>query len=123
MNFTGSHILSIQQFERADIEKIFTVAESMKPYALRQRMTNVLEGAILNNMFFEASTRTRISFGCAFNLLGGDVRETTGFEHSAMAKGESLYDTARVLSGYSDMIVMRHHNPTTVRAPATRCLL
>ena len=108
MNFKGSHILSIQQFERADIEKIFAVAESMKPYALRQQVTTVLEGAVLNNMFFEASTRTRISFGCAFNLLGGNVRETTGFEHSAMAKGESLYDTARVLSGYSDVICMRH---------------
>ena len=90
MNFKGSHILSIQQFERADIETIFAVAESMKPYALRQQVTTVLEGAVLNNMFFEASTRTRISFGCAFNLLGGNVRETTGFEHSAMAKGESL---------------------------------
>ena len=41
-------------------------------------------------------------------MLGGSVRETTGFEHSAIAKGESLYDTARVLSGYSDVIVMRH---------------
>jgi aspartate carbamoyltransferase catalytic subunit len=59
-------------------------------------------------MFFEPSTRTRVSFGCAFNLLGGNVRETTGFEHSAIAKGESLYDTARVVSGYSDVIAMRH---------------
>lgn len=59
-------------------------------------------------MFFEPSTRTRVSFGSAFNLLGGEVRETTGFENSAIAKGESLYDTARVLSGYSDVIAMRH---------------
>jgi len=59
-------------------------------------------------MFFEASTRTRVSFGSAFNLLGGNVRETTGFESSAISKGESLYDTARVLSGYSDVICMRH---------------
>src|SRR5690554_1049453 len=80
----------------------------MEPYALRRRMTRVLEGAILGNMFFEPSTRTRISFGCAFNLLGGDVRETTGFESSSITKGESLYDTARVLSGYSDVICMRH---------------
>jgi aspartate carbamoyltransferase catalytic subunit len=59
-------------------------------------------------MFFEPSTRTRVSFGSAFNLLGGEVRETTGIENSAIAKGESLYDTARVLSGYSDVIAMRH---------------
>ena len=108
MKFAGSHILSIEQFERADIERIFDVADRMEPYAHRQRVTKVLDGAILGNMFFEASTRTRVSFGCAFNLLGGEVRETTGFESSAIAKGESLYDTARVLSGYSDVIVMRH---------------
>lgn len=108
MNFTGAHILSIEQFERADIHRIFEVADAMEPYALRRKVTRVLEGAILGNMFFEPSTRTRISFGCAFNLLGGDVRETTGFESSSLTKGESLYDTARVLSGYSDVICMRH---------------
>lgn len=108
MKFPGSHILSIAQFERADIETIFRVADRMGPYAHRRRVTKVLDGAILGNMFFEPSTRTRVSFGCAFNLLGGDVRETTGFESSGIAKGESLYDTARVLSGYSDVIAMRH---------------
>lgn len=108
MKFAGSHILSIEQFGRDDIERVFDVADMMLPYAHRERVTRVLEGAILGNMFFEPSTRTRVSFGCAFNLLGGEVRETTGFESSAIAKGESLYDTARVLSGYSDVIVMRH---------------
>ncbi len=108
MEFAGSHVLSIDQFQREDIERVFQVADSMRPYALRQQVTRVLEGAILGNMFFEASTRTRVSFGCAFNLLGGEVRETTGFKTSAIAKGESLYDTARVLSGYSDIICMRH---------------
>lgn len=108
MDFVGSHILSIAQFERADIEKVFNVADTMEPYALRRKVTRVLEGAILGNMFFEPSTRTRVSFGAAFNLLGGEVRETTGFQNSAIAKGESLYDTARVLSGYSDVICMRH---------------
>ena len=108
MQFAGSHILSVNQFARGDIENIFVVADRMKPYAHRQRITHVLDGAILGSMFFEPSTRTRISFGSAFNLLGGHVRETTGFEHSAIAKGESLYDTARVMSGYSDIIAMRH---------------
>ncbi|MFK8021207.1 MAG: aspartate carbamoyltransferase [Pseudomonadales bacterium] len=108
MEFTGSHILSIDQFDRGDIERIFTVADSMEPFAHRRKVTKVLDGAILGNMFFEPSTRTRVSFGSAFNLLGGEVRETTGMENSALAKGESLYDTARVLSGYSDAIVMRH---------------
>ncbi|EED36971.1 aspartate transcarbamoylase [Luminiphilus syltensis NOR5-1B] len=108
MQFPGSHILSIDQFERGDVERVFAVADQMLPYAHRERITRVLEGAILGSMFFEPSTRTRISFGSAFNLLGGEVRETTGFESSSITKGESLYDTARVLSGYSDVIAMRH---------------
>ena len=108
MNFTGAHILSISQFQRQDVDQIFSVADQMEPYALRKRVTRVLEGAILGNMFFEASTRTRVSFGSAFNLLGGEVRETAGFESSALVKGESLQDTARVLSGFSDVICMRH---------------
>ena len=108
MDFVGSHILSVDQFERADIDRLFAVADDMIPYAQRERITRVLQGAILTNMFFEPSTRTRVSFGSAFNLLGGDVRETTELKSSALAKGESLHDTARVLSGYSDIIVMRH---------------
>ena len=108
MKFVGEHILSVSQFARADIDRLFEVAEKMIPYARREKVTRVLEGAILGNMFFEASTRTRVSFGCAWNLLGGEVRETTEIKASSLAKGESFYDTARVLSGYSDIIVMRH---------------
>ena len=114
MNFPGSHIISVSQFTREDIEGIFQVADRMAPFANRQRITQVLNGAILGNMFFEPSTRTRVSFGCAFNLLGGNVRETTEVKASAIAKGESLYDTARVISGYSDVIVMRHPQPGSV---------
>ncbi len=108
LEFVGNHILSVDQFEREDVERIFEVADKMRPYAGRQRITRVLQGAISSNMFFEPSTRTRVSFGSAFNLLGGEVRETTEVRASSLAKGESLYDTARVLSGYSDVIVMRH---------------
>ncbi len=108
LDFVGNHIISVNQFERADVERIFSVADAMRPYAMRERITRVLEGAIVSNMFFEPSTRTRVSFGSAFNLLGGEVRETTEVKASSLAKGESLYDTARVLSGYSDVIVMRH---------------
>lgn len=108
MNFVGNHILSVSQFDRTDIERVFEVADRMRPYAKRELVTRVLEGAILGNMFFEPSTRTRVSFGCAFNLLGGEVRETSEVKASSLAKGESLFDTARVLSGYSDVIVMRH---------------
>lgn len=108
MHFTGANILSVKQFDPEAIAQIFTIADKMQPYAHRQKRTRVLDGAILGNLFFEPSTRTRVSFGTAFNLLGGEVRETTGMESSAIAKGESLYDTARVLSSYSDIIAMRH---------------
>jgi aspartate carbamoyltransferase catalytic subunit len=114
LEFVGSHILSVDQFDRGAIQRIFAVADEMSPYARRERITRVLEGAILSNMFFEPSTRTRISFGCAFNMLGGEVRETTELKSSSLAKGESLQDTARVLSGYSDVIVMRHYEAGSV---------
>lgn len=108
MTFQGSHILSVSQFDRAAISRILQVSSLMAPYAERKKRCNVLEGAILNNLFFEPSTRTRVSFGAAFNLLGGFVRETVGVENSSLSKGESLFDTAQVISGYSDVIAMRH---------------
>ncbi|TQV85284.1 aspartate carbamoyltransferase [Aliikangiella coralliicola] len=114
MKLKGQHLLSVKDLSLDLINELFTVAESMRPYAERQKVTRVLEGAVLGNMFFEPSTRTRVSFGCAFNLLGGEVRETTGLSNSALAKGESLYDTAQVLSGYSDIIAMRHPQPGSV---------
>jgi aspartate carbamoyltransferase catalytic subunit len=114
LKFAGTHILSIEQFQREDIEHVFNTANRMEPYAQRTKLTRVLEGAILGNMFFEASTRTRISFGAAFNLLGGEVRESVGMDSSSLIKGESLVDTARVLSGFSDVICMRHPQPGSV---------
>ncbi len=55
-DFTGNHILSVNQFDREAIEKVFSVANSMQPYAKRQKRTTVLDGAILGNLFFEPST-------------------------------------------------------------------
>ena len=115
MSFRGNHILSIDQFNRNDIEQLFSVADMLEPFASKEKITRVLEGAILGNMFFEPSTRTRISFGASFNLLGGSVREITEIGSSSLAKGESLADTAQVLSGYSDIIVMRHPENDSVK--------
>lgn len=100
--------MSVAQLNRADVEEIFSVADIMTPFAHRERVTRVLDGAVLCNLFFEASTRTRLSFGTAFNLLGGSVIETTDMASTSLVKGESLQDFARVVSGYSDVIVMRH---------------
>lgn len=102
------HLLSVAQFDRNSLEDLFQVADMMQPIARRQKVSRVLEGAVLGSLFFEASTRTRVSFGAAFCRLGGTVCDTTGFTFSSMAKGESIYDTSRVMSGYVDALVVRH---------------
>ncbi len=99
-------LLSVDQFSRESAEALFQLADVMQPIARRQKISRVLEGAVLGNLFFEASTRTRVSFGAAFCRLGGAVCDTTGFTFSSMAKGESIYDTSRVLSGYVDALVV-----------------
>ncbi|MBB3141472.1 aspartate carbamoyltransferase [Halomonas organivorans] len=104
----SSHLLSVDSLSRDDVDHLMRVAARMEPVAQRRKITRVLEGAVLGNLFFEASTRTRVSFHAAFCRLGGSVCDTTGFTFSSMAKGESLYDTSRVMSGYCDAIVMRH---------------
>lgn len=104
----SSHLLSVDSLSRDYVDHLLRVAQRMEPIASRRKVTRVLEGAVLGNLFFEASTRTRISFNAAFCRLGGSVCDTTGFTFSSMAKGESLYDTSRVVSGYVDAIVMRH---------------
>ena len=101
-------LVSVDQFSRDSVEALFRVADVMQPIARRQKISRVLEGAVLGNLFFEASTRTRVSFGAAFCRLGGSVCDTTGFTFSSMAKGESIYDTSRVMAGYVDALVVRH---------------
>lgn len=108
MNFKGNSILSIDQFDCGDIETIFGAAQKMEKYAAREVSTSVLKGAVLGNLFFEPSTRTRISFGTAFSRLGGSVNETVGLKSSAIAKGESIFDTSKVIGGYVDVMVVRH---------------
>ena len=109
------HLLSVDQLDRTLVEQIMSLAASYEPIARREKVCRVLEGAILGNLFFEASTRTRVSFGAAFNRLGGAVCDTTGFTFSSMAKGESIYDTSRVVSGYVDVLVIRHPEKGAVR--------
>ena len=104
----SQHLLTVDSLNRDSVDHLLRVAARMEPIASRRQVTRVLEGAVLGNLFFEASTRTRVSFHTAFCRLGGSVCDTTGFTFSSMAKGESLYDTSRVMSGYCDAIVMRH---------------
>lgn len=107
-SLAGAHLLSIEQLHPDTLQALLATADTMRPYALRQKRCTVLQGALLANLFFEPSTRTRVSFGAAFSLLGGQVLETTGMGSSALSKGESLKDMAQVMSGYVDAIAMRH---------------
>ena len=85
----GKHqLISVDQFTRESVEELVRIADMMQPIARRQKVSRVLEGAVLGNLFFEASTRTRVSFGAAFCRLGGSVCDTTGFTFSSMAKGD-----------------------------------
>jgi len=70
--------------------------------------TDILRGKILANLFYEASTRTDASFSIAMKRLGGEVHNIVGVQFSSVSKGETLPDTVRVLSGYADVIVLRH---------------
>ncbi|HZN26779.1 MAG TPA: aspartate carbamoyltransferase [Burkholderiales bacterium] len=105
---SGTHILSSRQFDVPSLERIFALADFLQPVARGEMVTRVLEGAVLGSLFFEASTRTRLSFDSAFMRLGGSVSHTTGVTFSSIIKGESLEDTSRVISGYVDAFVIRH---------------
>ena len=109
MFLKGSHFISIDQITSAtDLETIFSLAFKLELFSSRKKTTRILEGAVLANLFFEPSTRTRFSFGTAFTLLGGNVQEITGTDSTSISKGESIFDTSRVISGYVDIMVVRH---------------
>lgn len=102
------HLISIDDLDRDDILYILERAEDFEDVASGDRRLKILEGRILANLFFEPSTRTRMSFEVAMKRLGGDVINMTAQEASSIAKGETLADTVRVISKYSDAIVIRH---------------
>jgi len=106
-SFTGNHILSVTQFNREAIDLVFNVAESMEPYAKRKKRTTVLDGAILGNLFFEPSTRTRTTFEIAAKRLSADVINLNATRMST-TKGETILDTVRTLEAmHTDMFVVR----------------
>lgn len=108
MIFDRESIVSVSQFDRAGIDRLFALAHRMRKIENREVRCQVLDGYILGSLFFESSTRTRMSFDAAFMRLGGMVNSTVGFDFSSMAKGETLQDTIRVVHGYCDIIVIRH---------------
>ncbi|MFD6427082.1 aspartate carbamoyltransferase [Streptomyces sp. NPDC060198] len=108
MSLIGKHILSSDLFDREELERLFELADTLTAVARGRQVTRVLEGAVMASLFFEASTRTRLSCESAFLRLGGGVTSTTGSGIMSISKGESLADTSRVVSGYCDLVVMRH---------------
>lgn len=109
MDFKNAHILSTKQFSREDIDKIMDIAKEMAPFAQKGEKTDLLKGKILATLFFEPSTRTRFSFETAMIRLGGNVITNWDMmKASSVAKKETLYDTAQVVSRFADVIVMRH---------------
>ncbi|RLG37101.1 aspartate carbamoyltransferase [Methanosarcinales archaeon] len=97
----------MREFTRDEIDYILEKAASLEIYARGERKSDMLAGRILANMFYEPSTRTRISFEVAMKRLGGDVINFSA-EASSAVKGENLADTIRVVSSYCDVIALRH---------------
>ena len=100
-----NHIISIHDLERSEIDILLDEAATIQAH---QYNDSALEGKILALLFFEPSTRTRMSFDASMARLGGTSIGIDSIEASSVAKGETLADTIRVVSGYADAIVLRH---------------
>ena len=101
------HIVESQQFSRPLLEDLFARADEIKREP--QRFMGRLAGQVMAALFYDPSTRTRLSFEAAMLRLGGQTMGTDNArEFSSAAKGETLEDTIRIVSGYADVIVLRH---------------
>ncbi len=101
------HVLEVAQFDRAQIEELFALADRLRD---KPRDHLPLRGRILATLFYEPSTRTRLSFEAAMLRLGGQVISTENArEFSSAIKGETVEDTVRTVEGYADAIVIRHY--------------
>ena len=106
MKFEGRDIISIKDFSREEIDYIFKVAKDMEPIAAKG--SDLLKGKILATLFFEPSTRTRLSFEAAMHKLGGSTIGFAEAEIASVKKGENLADTVRTVENYADIIAIRH---------------
>lgn len=118
MNFYDRDIVSIRDFSKKEIETILDLSEEMIPYARGEKLTRPLDGRILGNLFFEPSTRTRLSFESAAHRLGADVIDVSQMSMTSISKGETLADTIRMVDTYCDVIVLRHPHEGAARLAA-----
>ena len=122
---TTRHVISINDLSNKDIETIFEIAQAFLhelpdpnvPYRIGSS-TNLASNSILASLFYEPSTRTRLSFESAMLRLGGDFITSADPATSSAAKGESLADTVRVIANYADIIVIRHPRDGAARLAA-----
>jgi aspartate carbamoyltransferase catalytic subunit len=101
-------VISIKDFKKDDINFILNEAFKLEKIAKSEEISNELFGKILGIMFFEASTRTRLSFETAMKRLGGNCIGFTGSDASSIIKGETIADTSKMFENYTDAIVIRH---------------
>ena len=108
------HFVESQQLNPFIINALFSRADQ-----LRKKPSNSLKGKILVTLFYEPSTRTRLSFESAMLKMGGQVITTENAkEFSSAIKGESMEDTIRVISSYADCVVIRHYEEGTAKKAA-----
>ena len=104
---TMSDLITMDDLSNEEILEILDTAERLVPVAKGDMYAPLLQGKVLGNLFFENSTRTRMSFESAMKRLGGEVVNLSSVG-SSVAKGETLYDTMQMVDGYSDIAVIRH---------------
>ncbi|KXB05184.1 aspartate carbamoyltransferase [candidate division MSBL1 archaeon SCGC-AAA382A13] len=108
MKLTTQDIISFKGLTNEDVEKIFSEADKFEKIAKGEKPSELLKGKILGTLFFEPSTRTKLSFKSAIQRLGGSTIGFSRPEVSSVAKGETLADTIRTVEKYCDAIVLRH---------------
>ena len=105
--FYNKDIISIKDFSKDQLEKIFTSTDKMIQLDSSQRR-EICKGKTLGYLFYEPSTRTRLSFDSAMASIGGNSLGISNISSSSTQKGESLADTVKIMSIYSDLLVLRH---------------
>jgi aspartate carbamoyltransferase len=101
-------VLRSDQFSKDEIDLILDVARRYETAIEKGEVLDTMNGLVLSTLFFEPSTRTRLSFETAMLRLGGSVITVAEAKSSSAAKGESLHDTIKTVEGYADVIVLRH---------------
>jgi len=104
MHMKVKSLISITDFTKEEYLKIMRLAEDFEANPNQK----LLQGKVIATLFFEPSTRTRLSFETAINRLGGKIIGFSDSSSSSVSKGETLHDTIRMVSNYADMIIMRH---------------